>query len=257
MSSVIVMILKYLLGFFTLHPETWKGRVFFLSLLGGIGTSLVAIATSISANDQNILDYFKDCSPILLMLFPIYIRDAIAKGHARQADIAKQILDVITKLTSTAAVLLFFFMFTPQSQAKEIFNQPLVYFLKAKPVSGTQLDTAYWWFKPTVTVPVLQLRQSNSQNSKLDVSTMASAGGGITYQRTVVQDGKNYSTISFSLIELLAANSGDGAHPDFAAGFVVGMFNNLFQIGGAYDFGNVVGPRWLILTGFGINLTNN
>jgi hypothetical protein len=148
-----------------------------------------------------------------------------------------------------------------QVRAVEIFNQPFVYFLKARaiPNNAQCLDTAYWWLKPTVSVPVLQLRRSNSANTKLDVSTMASAGGGLTYQRTVVQDGKNYSTISLSIIELLAANPGaTGINPDFAAGILCGMFNNLLQGGIGYDFGNVPsGHRWFLMLSFGVNLTNN
>jgi len=146
------------------------------------------------------------------------------------------------------------------ASATENFKQPFVYFLKARsiPANAQCLDTAYWWLKPTVSVPVLQLRQSDKPNTILDVSTMASAGGGLTYQRTVVQDGKNYSTFSLSIIELLAANSGTGVNPDFAAGFVVGLFNNLLQAGIGYDCGNVPSNhRVFLMMSFGVNLTNN
>jgi hypothetical protein len=118
-------------------------------------------------------------------------------------------------------------------------------------------DTGWWVFKPTISVPLLQLRMSNDSTSKLDLSSLGGAGGGLTFERDVVVSGKNYSTMSISLIELIADNP-PGYKPDFAAGIVFGMFNNVLQCGLGYDFGSVLnGHRWFLMAGFGIALTRN
>jgi hypothetical protein len=156
-------------------------------------------------------------------------------------------------------LILGFLALAVSTQAKEIFNRPMNYFLTARviPQGYNMLDTAYWVIKPSITVPLLQLRESSDSTSKLDVSTMASAGGGITYERDVVVNGKNYSTMSLSIIELLADNP-PGYRPDFAAGIVAGIYNNVIQFGVGYDFGPQTSKsRWFAMAGFGIALTRN
>jgi hypothetical protein len=146
-----------------------------------------------------------------------------------------------------------------QTQAKEIFIQPFTYFLTPKfvPAGYNCLDTAVWSLKPEITVPILQMRSSTLPDAKLDVSTVASAGGGITYERDVIVNGKNYSTMSVSIVELLATNP-PGVNPDFAVGIVGGMFNNILQAGIGYDFGAVTnGHRVFLMVGFGITLARN
>ena len=162
----------------------------------------------------------------------------------------------VAKLLILGAVL---FGFSSPAQAVEIFKRPMNYFLTPRviPQGYNMPDTAYWVIKPSITVPLLQLRESSDSTSKLDVSTMASAGGGITYERDVVINGKNYSTMSISIIELLADNP-PGYRPDFAAGIVAGIYNNVIQFGAGYDFGPLTSKsRWFLMAGFGIALTRN
>ena len=258
MNSVIVMVLKYLAGFVKLHPETWKARTTAMSIFGMVATIGAALATCIAGNDQNILHYVACFSPIVLFSLPIFIRDAQAKHNDKLTKALQTALDVFTK--GTAAVLLFFFLFVPSKvHAVEIFNRPMNYFLTPRviPQGYNMPDTAYWVIKPSITVPLLQLRESSDSTSKLDVSTMASAGGGITYERDVVINGKNYSTMSISIIELLADNP-PGYRPDFAVGIVAGIYNNVIQFGAGYDFGPLTSKsRWFLMAGFGIALTRN
>ena len=257
MNSVIVMVLKYLAGFVKLHPETWKARTTAMSIFGMVATIGAALATCIAGNDQNILHYVACFSPIVLFSLPIFIRDAQAKHNDKLAKALQTALDVFTK--GTAAVLLFFFLFVPSKvHAVEIFNRPMnICFSRVIPQGYNMLDTAYWVIKPSITVPLLQLRESSDSTSKLDVSTMASAGGGITYERDVVINGQNYSTMSISIIEFLSTNP-PGLNADFSAGLVMGMYNNLLQAGIGYDFGAVQNNhRWFLMLAFGINLVKN
>jgi hypothetical protein len=171
-----------------------------------------------------------------------------------KAAITKKAAGTVAKLL-IAGLMIFSFAYPRQAVAVENLKQPFTYFLKSKsiPAGTTSLDTAYWWFKPTVQMPLLILRRSNDGDSKLDVSNLASAGGGITWQRTVLDNGNYYSTISFSILELVSYTV-DG-RADFSAGLTIGMCNNLFQFGGAYDAGpNGKLGRWILLSGFGINL---
>ena len=100
---MIPMIAKYVLSFVKFHPDTLKSRATIITVLGGVGVTVSAIATSLSANDPNVLDYIKDCSPIAVPLITMYIRDAIAKGHQKQADIAQKVEDVFLKITEVKA----------------------------------------------------------------------------------------------------------------------------------------------------------
>jgi hypothetical protein len=236
---------------FSIHPATASTKTFFVGL-SQIASGIIAVCGLVAVNDPNVLHYVGAFGiPLLWGIATITHRDSITKLAQKLTDLN------LSKIMLLGFVV---FMFAaPRVEAVENLNKPLHYFLTPRmvPAGYTQTDTAYWIFKPTVTVPVLQLRQSSDASRKLDVSTMASAGGGLTYERDVMINGKNYSTMSVSVVELLATNP-PGLNADFACALVFGMFNNVLQVGAGYDFGSVPsGHRVFFTTGFGVNLVQN
>lgn len=166
--------------------------------------------------------------------------------------------------------------------AKDIFDNSFDYFFKPRPIIIKPIDTslnystklslklinpqlslkvnepAIWEFKPIVQIPAFKINQSSIPNTKLDISLFNSVGGGITYQRSIVKDSSNYSTLSFSLIALLSSQSITTGPIDFSLAITIGGFDNKLQTGIGYDFGTYIGrSRFFWLLDYGINVTQN
>lgn len=242
--------------------KTWTGAITIL-LTYGIQHYLPSLGMDKDAASIAVTTIIQAIGYVILIWGAVHkiIKGFAAKKAASGGTVTGTANNTIAGGT-IAKLLIFGFLvlaISESTQAVEIFNRPMNYFLTARviPQGYTMPDTAYWVIKPSITVPLLQLRESSDSTSKLNVSTMASAGGGVTYERDVVINGKNYSTMSISVIELLADNP-PGYRPDFAAGIVAGIYNNVIQFGAGYDFGVITSKsRWFLMAGFGIALTRN
>jgi hypothetical protein len=98
---MVAIILKYLLSFVKFHPETWKSRPVWLTIIGGAGVALSAVATSLTNNDTNLINYVKDLAPLVAPVITMYWRDTVAKGNQKQADSIKKVEEVINSVMST------------------------------------------------------------------------------------------------------------------------------------------------------------
>ena len=116
-----------------------------------------------------------------------------------------------------------------------------------------------WEFKPLVQIPAIRLTESVRENAKVDATFLASAGGGITFQRSALQDdGRWGSTFGVSAVVLIAGDTSQDVVLDFSVGLTLGFFNNLIQVGAGYDLGQVNDRSRLFgLLSAGINLTSN
>lgn len=156
-------------------------------------------------------------------------------------------------------ILTVFFLSTLSSYAQDD-ESMFDYFFKPRPIQkGIVESNPIWEFKPSVQIPALKLTESNRENAQIDASFLASAGGGITLQRSIQKDGKNYSTISWSpAIFLLTGDTTEDNPLDLSYCTTIGFLNNIIQIGAGYDLGVVENrSRFFGVLSFGINLTNN
>ncbi len=144
------------------------------------------------------------------------------------------------------------------------------YFFKSRPIFIDSIKTSegiiklanldpIWEFKPTVQVPNLKITESTRENILLDASLIGSIGGGITLQRSIIKNERNYATFSWTPIMLLITGDRTKDEPlDLSYCTTVGFFNNLLQVGVGYDFGTVEDrSRFFLVTSLGINITNN
>ncbi len=170
-----------------------------------------------------------------------------------------------TQGRKTIAFFIFTFFCTilfPQiAHAKEEEKSAWRYFFKPKPIMQFgESASAEWLFKPTIQIPALKLTKSIRTDAIADATLFASAGGGITYQRTIQKNNQNYSTFSVSLIALLMGDtSKTGEVLDFSVAGTLGFLNNIIQVGLGFDLGKVPAERGRLffLLSAGINLTNN
>lgn len=134
------------------------------------------------------------------------------------------------------------------------------YFFKPRPVSlGIAEFKPIWEFKPTVQIPAIKVTETVRENAQLDATFLASAGGGLTLQRTIIKNGSNYASLSWSPVLILLTGDTSKDNPlDSSYCSTLGFFNNLLQIGVGYDFGAVENRSRIfgVLT-LGINITNN
>ncbi len=154
--------------------------------------------------------------------------------------------------------IILFFTFSVQAQENDgLFK----YFFKARPVELGFVDSnkPKWEFKPTVQIPAIKVTESIRENAQLDATFLASAGGGLTLQNTIVKDGKNYSKFSWTPVMFLLTGDTSKDNPlDLSYCTTVGFFNNLLQFGIGYDFGTVQDrSRVFGVLSLGINITNN
>lgn len=134
------------------------------------------------------------------------------------------------------------------------------YFFKPRPIiTGFAESKPKWDFKPIVQVPGIKLTESVRPNSLLDATFLSSAGGGITLQKSIQKNDKNYAVFSWSpAIFLVSGNTAKDTPFDISYCTTIGFFDNLFQIGVGYDLGTVVNrSRFFGVISCGINLTNN
>lgn len=139
-------------------------------------------------------------------------------------------------------------------------DNPFQYFFRVRPVEmGITEEKPIWEFKPIVQIPAIKVTESTRENAQLDAPFLASTGGGITLQRRIVKNDKNYATFSWSPIMILLTGDTSKDDPlDLSFCTTVGFFNNLIQFGGGWDFGEVVGrSRGFLVISAGINITNN
>lgn len=177
---------------------------------------------------------------------------------------AKKALPPVAPLLLLALVPLFL---AAPATAADRFDQPFAYFFSPRPAvtyqaaaalkmakeSGAELtQAAYWQFKPEISIPALKITESTRPGAMLDVTIFTSAGGGVTYERSTLRDGKNYAPIAFSLMAFLSGNSADKQPIDIAGGFTVEFFNHLIQLGTGYNFGANGGPFGLLSAGFAL-----
>lgn len=136
------------------------------------------------------------------------------------------------------------------------------YFFKVRPVEtgvGFVEEPPIWEFKPTVQIPAIKVTESIRDGAQLDATFLASTGGGITLQKRIVRDKKNYAIFSWSPVIILLTGDTSKDNPlDLSYCSTVGIFNNLIQFGAGWDFG-VVEERSRVfgVLSLGININNN
>ena len=157
------------------------------------------------------------------------------------------------------------FLATP-ARAGDRFDQPFTYLCSVRPVAtyhpamlklaatDTAVNTAFWEFKPVITVPSLRLQFSDRPGAQLDLTALSAVGAGVSYQRDILQDGKNASDIAFEAMLLLT-----GPDPqDVSFGLAAGFFDNYLQIGGGYNAGKITdGHRWFAMVSTSFTLRQN
>lgn len=134
------------------------------------------------------------------------------------------------------------------------------YFFKVRPIEmGLMEVEPIWEFKPTVQIPAFKITESSRENAQLDATFLASTGGGVTLQKRIVKDDKNYAIFSWSpAIILITGDTSKDDPLDLSYCTTIGFFNNLIQLGAGWDFGEVEGrSRWFGVISAGININNN
>ena len=113
---------------------------------------------------------------------------------------------------------------------------------------------AYWEFKPVITVPSLRLQFSDRPGAQLDLTALSAVGAGVSYQRSILVNGKNASDVAFEGMILLT-----GPDPqDVSFGLAAGFFDNYLQIGGGYNAGKITdGHRWFAMVSTSFTLRQN
>lgn len=136
------------------------------------------------------------------------------------------------------------------------------YFFKPRPVEqgmGLMESPPIWEFKPTVQIPAIKVTESVRDGAQLDATFLASTGGGITLQKTIEREKKNYAIFSWSPVIILLTGDTSKDNPlDLSYCTTIGFFNNLIQFGAGWDFGVVEErSRFFGVLSLGINITNN
>lgn len=250
---MLSFIIKFVAGLIKLHPDTWKSRTFLVSLLGGLGTCGYALGTCLDQKDPNVLHYVACFLPLIGMLLPMYIRDAQAKGHAKSAELAQKILDIVSKVGSVAPLLLiglFLFAFTPRVSATEtysIVDKPFKYFLST--IDTAYLNgTAFYGVTPTTAVKDLAILNPDSGKSGVNIQYLNAAGAGLDYGRYIKSsDGKVYETFGASILIFISSQT------QATLGGVFHVFNRELGLGGGVNLGNVPKSQryqfWIVTQG--------
>jgi hypothetical protein len=162
------------------------------------------------------------------------------------------------------------FLTTP-AHAGDVFSQPFKYLVSVRPAATytaapiprlelSMTDTAapakiaYWEFKPVITVPSLRLQFSDRPGAQLDLTALSAVGAGVSYQRSILVDGKNTSDFAAEAMILMT-----GPDPqDVSFGIAAGFFNNYLQVGGGYNAGKIAnGHRWFAMISTSFTLRQN
>jgi hypothetical protein len=140
-------------------------------------------------------------------------------------------------------------------------KNPFKYFAHPRTSISQAGDSTFLDVKPIVTIPALKIVSSVRSNALYDAEFITSAGGGITIQSsTFRKDGTNYVNISLTPVGFILTGNTTQANSviDLSYFASIGLFNNVFQIGGGYDLGAETGKsRFFWALSFGINLSNN
>lgn len=124
-----------------------------------------------------------------------------------------------------------------------------------------------WKWRPQVTIPIFKGTDSTRPDAKVDVSLLASTGGGISLQNLTIKASNNngqiqneyYCNFSWSPVTvLLSGNLTEGSTIDPSLISTVGFFNNVILLGAGFNLGEVPNDRSRFMGVFslGINLNN-
>lgn len=153
-----------------------------------------------------------------------------------------------------------FFLLATRSEAQLVVDH---FFIPrdAENLGIAESNQSIWELKPIAQIPAIKIVESTRDDAELDAFILASAGGGVTIQRTIVKDGKNYASFSWSPFTFLLSGdtSKDGSVLDLSWVSTFGVLNNIIQVGVGRDFGTVPNDRsrWFLVLSAGVNLTNN
>jgi hypothetical protein len=124
--------------------------------------------------------------------------------------------------------------------------------LATSAVPDSSTVTGIWAWKPVFTFPEFSFTESAVPGRLVDFHLFQSAGGGLTFERTVLRDGKNYATFSASGIVLLSGNTDSKTPIDCGLALTVDCLDHLVGIGAGVNLGNKVPgvSRFMALASF-------
>jgi hypothetical protein len=138
--------------------------------------------------------------------------------------------------------------------AKDDFSHPFDYLFSVRPLQqgiGIQAESGgVWELKPTAAQALLEVKRSSA--GTFQASALTGTGGGLTYQRTIVVNGENYSSFSVSLLGLFGPVFPGASSVDFSGAIGASVLNNLVGVYAKCD-----GVKWSMLIAANINIFNN